>query len=86
MRVSPMISCRTLLAASPIACNSQRAATRLPNEFSKKLGNRAHAIALHFMYYNFGRIHKSLRMTPAMAAGVSDYVWLLEEIAALPSK
>ncbi|OOG63954.1 hypothetical protein B0E46_08450 [Rhodanobacter sp. B04] len=42
-----------------------------------------HAVALHFMHYNFGRIHKSLRVTPAMEAGVSDHVWSLEEIAAL---
>lgn len=43
----------------------------------------AHAVALHFMHYNFGRIHKTLRVTPAMQAGVSDHVWSLEEIAAL---
>ncbi len=42
-----------------------------------------HAVALHFMHYNFGRIHKTLRVTPAMEAGVSDHVWSLEEIAAL---
>jgi hypothetical protein len=41
------------------------------------------AIALHFMYYNFGRIHKTLRVTLAMAAGISDYVWSLEEISSL---
>lgn len=57
--------------------------TRLTNGFSKKIENHAHAVALHFMYYNFGRIHKSLRVTPAMQAGVSDHVWSLEEIAAL---
>lgn len=57
--------------------------TRLTNGFSKKVENHGHAVALHFMYYNFGRIHKSLRITPAMAAGVSDHVWSLEEIAAL---
>ena len=45
--------------------------------------NLAYARALHFMYYNFGRIHKTLRMTPAMEAGVTDHVWSLEEIAAL---
>jgi IS1 family transposase len=58
--------------------------TRLTNGFSKKLENHAHAIALHFMWYNFGRIHKTLRVTPAMEAGLSDHVWSLEEIAALP--
>jgi len=57
--------------------------TRLTNAFSKKVENLEHAVALHFMYYNFGRIHKSLRVTPAMEAGVSDHVWTLEEIAEL---
>lgn len=57
--------------------------TRLTNGFSKKVQNHAHAVALHFMYYNFGRVHKSLRVTPAMQAGVADHVWSLEEIAAL---
>jgi hypothetical protein len=57
--------------------------TRLTNASSKKVGNLAHAVSLHFMFYNFGRIHKSLRVTPAMEAGVTDHVWSLEEIAAL---
>jgi IS1 family transposase len=62
---------------------SMRRFTRLTNGFSKKLENLGYAVALHFMYYNFGRIHQTLRITPAMAAGVSDHVWELEEIAAL---
>ena len=62
---------------------SMRRFTRLTNAFSKKVENHAHAVALHFMYYNFGRIHKTLRVTPAMEAGVSDHVWTLTEIAAL---
>jgi hypothetical protein len=62
---------------------SMRRFTRLTNGFSKKLENLSHAIALHFMYYNFARIHQTLRITPAMEAGVSDHVWSLEEIAAL---
>lgn len=62
---------------------SMRRFTRLTNGFSKKLENLGHAVALHFMYYNFARIHQSLRITPAMAAGVSEHVWTLEEIAAL---
>jgi IS1 family transposase len=62
---------------------SMRRFTRLTNGFSKKIENHAHAVALHFMYYNFGRIHKSLRVTPAMEAGIADHVWSLEEIAAL---
>jgi hypothetical protein len=57
--------------------------TRLTNGFSKKVENHAHAVALHFMHYNFARIHKTLRVTPAMEAGVADHVWGLEEIAAL---
>jgi hypothetical protein len=57
--------------------------TRLTNAFSKKVENLAHAVALHFMYYNFGRIHKTLRVTPAMEAGIADHVWSLEDIAAL---
>lgn len=62
---------------------SMRRFTRLTNAFSKKVENLACAVALHFMYYNFGRIHKTLRVTPAMEAGVSDHVWTLEEIAEL---
>ena len=57
--------------------------TRLTNGFSKKIENLGHAVALHFMFYNFARIHKSLRVTPAMEAGISDHVWTLEEIAGL---
>jgi hypothetical protein len=53
------------------------------NAFSKKLENHAHAVALHFMFYNFARIHKTLRVTPAMEAGIADHVWTLEEIASL---
>lgn len=62
---------------------SMRRFTRLTNGFSKKLENHAHAVALHCMYYNFGRIHKTLRVTPAVEAGLTDHVWTLEEIAAL---
>ena len=62
---------------------SMRRFTRLTNGFSKKVENLAHAVSLHFMFYNFGRIHKSLRVTPAMEAGVTDHIWSLEEIAAL---
>jgi IS1 family transposase len=62
---------------------SMRRFTRLTNGFSKKVENLAHSVALHFMYYNFARIHKTLRVTPAMEAGISDHVWSLEEIAAL---
>ncbi len=57
--------------------------TRLTNGFSKKVENHKAAVALHFMHYNFARIHKSLRVTPAMEAGVADHVWSLAEIADL---
>ncbi len=56
---------------------------RLTTAFSKKAENHGHAVELHFMYYNFGRIHKTLRVTVAIVAGVADDVWSLEEIAAL---
>ncbi len=62
---------------------SMRRFTRLTNAFSKKVENLEHAIALHFMHYNFARIHQTLRVTPAMEAGVSDHVWELEEIVGL---
>ena len=57
--------------------------TRLTNGFSKKVENLEHAVSLHFMHYNFARIHKTLRVTPAMQAGLTDHVWTLEEIAGL---
>jgi len=62
---------------------SMRRFTRLTNAFSKKVENLNHAVALHFMFYNYGRIHQTLRVTPAMEAGLTDHVWSLEEIAAL---
>lgn len=54
--------------------------TRLTNGFSKKLDNHMAMVAIHAVYYNYGRIHKTLRITPSMAAGLSDHVWSLEEI------
>jgi len=59
---------------------SMRRFTRLTNAFSKKVENHAAAVALYFMYYNFGRVHQTLRVTPAMAAGIADHVWSIEEI------
>lgn len=59
---------------------SMRRFTRLTNAFSKKVENLRAAVSLHFAYYNFVRMHKTLRMTPAMAAGVSDRLWSLEEL------
>jgi IS1 family transposase len=62
---------------------SIRRFTRLTNAFSKKIENHAHSVALHYMHYNFVRVHKSLRVTPAMAAGITDHVWELGEIVTL---
>ncbi len=56
--------------------------TRLTNAFSKKLDNHIHALALYFAFYNFCRIHKTLRMSPAMAAGITDRLWSLDDIIA----
>jgi hypothetical protein len=54
--------------------------TRLTNAFSKKLDNLKAACALHFAYYNFCRIHQTLRVTPAMEAGITDHVWTIAEL------
>jgi IS1 family transposase len=62
---------------------SMRRFTRLTNAFSKKVENLGHAVALHFMNYNFCRIHQTLRVTPAMEAGVTDRLWDIEDIVAL---
>ena len=62
---------------------SMRRFTRLTKAFSKKAENLEHAVALHFMHYNFCRIHQTLRVTPAMAAGVSDHVWSIEDLIRL---
>ncbi len=58
-----------------------RRMTRLTNAFSKKMENHAHAMALHFLYYNFVRIHKTLKVTPAIAAGVTDRLWEVADMA-----
>ena len=62
---------------------SMRRFTRLTNAFSKKLENHAAMVALYFMYYNFGRVHQTLRVTPAMEAGIADHVWSIDEIVGL---
>ncbi len=54
--------------------------TRLTNGFSKKVENHGHMVALYFMHFNFYRIHKTLRVTPAMEAGLTDHVWSIEEL------
>ena len=65
---------------------SMRRFTRLTNAFSKKLENHLATVAIYFMYYNFGRIHQTLRVTPAMEAGVADHVWTYDEIVSLLPK
>ena len=61
---------------------SMRRFTRLTNAFSKKVERHAAAVALYFMFYNFARVHQTLRVTPAMEAGISDHVWSVDEIVA----
>lgn len=65
---------------------SIRRFTRKTNAFSKKIDNHAAAVAMHFMYYNFCRIHKSLRVTPAMECGISKHIWGIEEVVDLAYK
>jgi len=60
-----------------------RRLTRLTNGFSKKFENMVHAVALNFTYYNFARIHQTLRVTPAMEQGIADHVWEVEELVSL---
>jgi IS1 family transposase len=62
---------------------SIRRFTRLTNAFSKKIENHVYAIAIYFMHYNFRRVHQTLRVTPAMQAGISDHIWSLDELAGL---
>src|SRR5206468_485320 len=62
---------------------SMRRFTRLTNAFSKKLENHAAMVSLYFMYYNFARVHQTLRVTPAMEAGIATHVWTVEEIVGL---
>jgi IS1 family transposase len=64
---------------------SMRRFTRLTNAFSKKFENLRHAVALNFVYYNFCRIHQTLRVTPAMEAGITDRIWELDDLVLLPA-
>jgi hypothetical protein len=57
--------------------------TRLTNAFSKKVDNHRHAVALYFVYYNFCRVHQTLRVTPAMESGLTDHVWSIQEPVSL---
>jgi hypothetical protein len=61
---------------------AMRRFTRLTNGFSKKLSHLKAAVALHFAYYNFCRTHKTIRVTPAMEAGLTDHVWTIAELLA----
>jgi IS1 family transposase len=79
----PMISTSMVERQNLTMRMSMRRFTRLTNGFSKKLENHMHAIALHYMFYNFCRIHQTLRCTPAMEAGISKKVWEIEDIVAL---
>jgi hypothetical protein len=65
---------------------SMRRFTRLTNGFSKKVENLAFAVALHFMHYNFCRVHQALRVTPAMEAGLTDHVWSIDDLINLLSQ
>jgi hypothetical protein len=62
---------------------SMRRFTRLTNAFSRKIENHAAMVGIYFMWYNFGRVHQTLRVTPAMEAGIADHVWSVEEIVGL---
>jgi hypothetical protein len=62
---------------------SMRRFTRLTNGFSKKAENHGHMLAIYYMYYNFCRVHQTLRVTPAMEAVLSDHVWNAAELVAL---
>lgn len=82
----PMISTSMVERQNLTMRMSMRRFTRLTNGFSKKLENHMHAIALHYMYYNFVRIHQTLRCTPAMEAGVSKKLWSVDDIVNLLDK
>ena len=60
--------------------------TRLTNAFSKKLENHAASVAIYFTWYNFGRVHQTLKTTPAVKAGIASHVWTVEEMIELLTK
>jgi hypothetical protein len=62
---------------------SMRLFTRLTTAISKKVDNHMHALALYFVFYNFTRMHKTLRMSPAIAAGIADRLWSMKDIVAM---
>src|ERR1700730_9939241 len=77
---SPTISTSYIERLNLTIRMSRRRFTRLTNGFSKKAENHAYSVAIHFMHYNFVRIHQSLRITPAMAAGVTANLWSLTDM------
>lgn len=80
----PTLICTSHVERSNLTMRMQmRRFTRLTNAFSKKIENHRMAVAVHFVHYNFCRIHQSLRITPAMAAGLADHVWSLAEMVGL---
>ena len=79
----PMVSTSYVERQNLTMRMSMRRFTHLTNAFSKKLENHMHAVALHFMYYNFCRAQRKLRVTPAMEAGLTDHVWSIAEIIGL---
>lgn len=80
----PTLICTSHVERQNLTMRMQmRRFTRLTNAFSKKLENHRLAVAIHFVHYNFCRVHQSLRITPAMAAGLSDHVWSLSEMVGL---
>jgi hypothetical protein len=77
----PCLSSTSIVERQNLTVRMQmRRFTRLTNAFSKKLENLKAALALHFGWYNFLRVHGSLRVTPAMEAGITDHVWELREL------
>jgi hypothetical protein len=73
--------CTSIVERSNLSLRmGMRRFTRLTNAFSKKWENHRASVALWYCWYNFGRVHKSLRMTPAMAAGISDHIWSVREL------
>ena len=82
-RARPEAHQYVLRRASDTMRMSMRRFTRLTNAFSKKVENHAAAVALYFMYYNFARIHQTLRTSPAQAAGVTEKLWAVEDIVNL---
>jgi hypothetical protein len=82
-RPDPERICTSIVERSNLSLRmGLRRFTRLTNAFSKKWENHWAAVALWYCWYNFGRVHKSIRMTPAMAAGISDHVWSVKELLA----